>query len=273
MTRTLPIVRTLCWANISRQILIGQEKVFKKLGARVDQQIIHKKDHGEWMTSIIAQANTNDILIFCDIDAFPLSRSALEEAVMHAESGSLYGLAQVANHLENPSHIYAGPMFLCFKKQTWSEAGEPDLKSSPQFDVAQRFTQAIEQRGNSVKLIYPTATIISKWPLGSKGVFGIGTFYEEKFFHLFESRKASNVELFRAVAEDVSNGKKLDFKKYIEYSKKSRDKSDRARSKDKLIFKVCTIYRLLQIRVGAAIRFANFVTKSTKEKKNMRINR
>ena len=63
----------------------------------------------------------------------------------------------------------------------------------------------------------PTATLISKWALGSEGVFGIGTFYGRRdFFHLFESRKPAYEALLAAVADDVIKGGQLNFAHYLE---------------------------------------------------------
>ena len=66
----------------------------------------------------------NDIVVFCDIDAFPLSRQAYLNAVAHAEQGAVFGLAQFSNH-KKTQDVYAGPMFMAFRKDCWEALGKP----------------------------------------------------------------------------------------------------------------------------------------------------
>ena len=244
-----PIVHSLYWGNISTKIVNTQKKVFDHLGIELKQQLLHRQNHGQWMNSIVDKSASEDIIIFCDIDAFPLSRSSFEEAVQFAEEGFIYGLAQVANHLKNSLHIYAGPMFLCFKKTTWIAAGSPCLKGSEQYDAGQNLTLEAEKKGIKIKLIYPTTTISPKWPLANNGVFGIGTFYEQKFFHLFESRSDKNAELLKMVGEDICLGKNLDFKSYLEFIRSSSPKPKKSL---KLHAKARTVLRLIVYKINEA---------------------
>lgn len=63
----------------------------------------------------LSASASDDIIIFCDIDAFPIRRSAYLQAIDHAKNGALFGLAQFSNHKKG-TELYAGPMFMAFQK-------------------------------------------------------------------------------------------------------------------------------------------------------------
>ena len=212
----LPPIHTMYWDNIPPGILEKQRAVFEHLGLPLKQERAHKQPHGQWMNALLERHASDDIVVICDIDAFPLKRTAYEQAIAHAERGALFGLAQFSNH--KPGHdIYAGPMFMAFRKRMWESFGRPDLQSSKLHDAAEVMTALARQHGVELVMPMPTSTLISKWALGYEGVFGIGTFYGERdFFHLFESRKPAYEALLAAVADDVVQDKPLDFSRYLE---------------------------------------------------------
>jgi hypothetical protein len=106
-------------------------------------------------------------------------------------------------------------MFLAFTSSTYDALGHPLLSGDQDSDVAQQLSRIAVSRNVALSLIYPRFAIKPLWPLASKGVFGIGTFYgENEFFHLFQSRHARHVALFEAVAEDVCDGQ-LNFARYL----------------------------------------------------------
>ena len=209
-------VHAMYWDNIPQGILKKQQDVFAHLGIPLRQERAHKKPHGVWMRDVLERHASEDIVIFCDIDAFPLHRDAYLQAVSHAQRGALFGLAQFSNHKPG-NEVYAGPMFMALRKQLWEDLGKPDLQSSKQHDAAEVLSALARARGVEVVMSEPTATLISKWALGSEGVFGIGTFYGRRdFFHLFESRKPAYEALLAAVADDVIKGGQLNFAYYLE---------------------------------------------------------
>lgn len=211
----LPIVYTMYWDNIPLGILEKQKAVFDHLGLALKQERAHKVLHGQWMNALLERHASDDIVVICDIDAFPLKRTAYEQAIADAERGALFGLAQFSNH--KPGHeIYAGPMFMAFRKRLWEELGKPDLQSNKQHDAAEVMSALARRQGVELVMPKPTSTLMSKWALGNEGVFGIGTFYGDcDFFHLFESRKPAYEVLLAAVADDVVQDKPLDFSRYL----------------------------------------------------------
>lgn len=238
----IPTVHSLHWDNISRSILSAQKAVFDKLEIPLIQHRVDRKDHGEWMTEVVKNALDHEVIIFCDIDAFPLNRAACEEAVASAKAGEIFGLAQFSNHLDN-KNLYAGPMFLAFRKNIWVALGSPGLSSSPQVDAAEVLSIKAKEVGVPLRLIRPMCCIKSKWALGNEGVFGIGTFYGSlDFFHLFESRLESSVKLMNLVSGDVVNENPLDFSSYLSVIHSS---DSRVRLFDLVKFRLNSLWRKL----------------------------
>ncbi|NCA77757.1 MAG: hypothetical protein EOM90_15610 [Alphaproteobacteria bacterium] len=209
-------VYSLYWDNVPNEIILAQKGVYNKFGIKIEQHKRNQMSHDLWINEIVTKAGNEDLLIFSDIDAIPLKQSALDLAIFYAKSGYIFGLAQTTNHKNNSLHIYAGPMFLAFMKKTWLAAGSPSFEADDTMDCGQRFSLLAEKNGIPIKLLYPTACIKVLWPLADRGVFGIGTFYENEFFHLFESRKKTNIELFYMVANDILTENRLKYDDYIE---------------------------------------------------------
>jgi hypothetical protein len=213
---SLPTVHTMHWDNIPDVVLQKQREVFSTLGVPLQQEAAHRIPHGTWMNSVIERMQSQDIVIFCDIDAFPLKRAGYEMAVAHAEAGAIFGLSQFSNH-KKTTETYAGPMFMAFRKSVWEQLGRPDMKSSSAWDAAEGMSVLAREKGVPLVLHKPTATLISKFALGNEGVFGIGTFYgDNDFFHLFESREPAYEQLLVAVADDVIVQRPLQFASYLD---------------------------------------------------------
>lgn len=218
---TDPIVQSAYWDNIDPLVLASQSSVFRKLGIPHRQTNTQGEHHGEWMTRMAREAE-DDPILFCDIDAFPMTREIYDRAVSIARAGGIFGMAQVANHL-SPDKIYAAPSFLSFSKATYEKLGSPSLEHTDTLDPAQLLTNRAHEAGVEVHLLYPGNFIIPKWPLSYYGVYGVGTFYGDKeVFHLFESRFSTHIQIFNAVCEDFVAGK-LDFGRYLDLAKIPRE--------------------------------------------------
>lgn len=214
----MPAVYSMHWNNISKLILESQKAVFEALGVQLIQDNADKTSHGKWMNEVVERHQPDDVVVFCDIDAFPLSRAAYERAVASARRGAVFGLAQFSNH-KDTQDLYAGPMFMAFKKSTWEQLGRPSLERSKAFDAAEALSVQARKTGSGLDLVRPTSCLIPKWALADQGIFGIGTFYGEcEFFHLFESRLPAHEQLFQMVAADVIAGRKLDFSAYLRWT-------------------------------------------------------
>lgn len=212
---------SLYWSNVPPAITAAQRRVFERLGLPLDQQELDRQPHGEWMNLVMARAAEDEIVVFCDIDAFPLSAEAYHRAVAAARAGSVFGLAQYANQKANEG-LYAGPMFLAVARRTWIALGSPDLSRNREFDAGENLTVEARRQGMPVELVMPCATLLPRWALANRGVFGIGTFYGDcEYFHLFESRRRTGTEIMKAVTEDVASGRPLDFQRYLAVTRQS----------------------------------------------------
>ena len=212
----LPAVYSMHWDNIPDHILQQQRAVFEHLQIELIQENANKISHGTWMKDVIDRSTSDDIIIFCDIDAFPIRRSAYLQAIDHAKNGALFGLAQFSNHKKG-TELYAGPMFMAFQKSTWEAMGSPALKSGGDYDAAEVMSALARKNHIELVLSRPSSCLIPNWALGNEGVFGIGTFYGNcDFFHLFESRKPAYDVIFNAVAQDVVGDRPLNFRHYLE---------------------------------------------------------
>jgi len=219
----LPPVYSMYWNNIADVIRQGQKEVFDHLGIPLVQENADQQSHGTWIEDVISRHKSDDVIVLCDIDAFPLNHDAFVDAVETARSGAVFGLAQFSNH-KRTQEIYAGPMFMAFRKDCWEKLGRPSLKSDKQFDAAEALSASARNEGVAIALTYPTSTLIPKWALANKGVFGIGTFYGgNDFFHLFESRKPQYELIFAAVVSDVVNDRGLNFDLYLSTAQKDSE--------------------------------------------------
>lgn len=223
--KILPVVHTMHWDNIDSGVIDGQRRVFEALSVPLVQHNANRVPHGDWMDDLVRQQPEGALVVFCDIDAFPLSTAAYLRAVMFAQQGGLFGLAQFSNH-KATTDLYAGPMFMAFSKALWQELGHPTLKRTKICDAGEALTLAAMEQNKPLELVMPTACLAPKWALKNQGVFGVGTFYGDcEFFHLFESRKPEHETLFSSVAEDVVAGRPLQFDRYLQIMQHGRVKS------------------------------------------------
>lgn len=212
MKKRLPPVRTFYQSNISAAMLSAQARVFAHLDIELIQTLDDCLNHGEWMDKTFRE--TDELIVVCDIDAFPLNRLAFVTFIDRVMAGSVVGLEQVCNHLGR-DESYAGPMFLGCTQQNYTAMGRPTLTNVGNADVGQALTNSAKENGIPIEMIAPRFAIQPKWPLANRGVFGIGTFYGDlDFFHLFEARHATSQALFEEVAEGVIRGKH-DFGRYL----------------------------------------------------------
>lgn len=211
---SLPATYSFYRSNIDAQLVEAQASVFAHLDIPLVQQLDDSLDHAAWLTRTMRDDSLGKLAVVADIDAFPLSAAGYRRLIEMATSGSVAGLAQVANH-KNPDHVYAAPMFMAVRRDIYQKVGAPDMRRTDESDVAQILTLRAEAEGIPVSLIWPRHCISPRWSLGQHGVYGIGTFYgESEFFHLFEARRKQSKDLFLAVAEGVISGRH-DYDQYL----------------------------------------------------------
>ena len=210
-----PTTHTYYRDNISSELVQAQARVFEHFDIPLTQWLDNDLSHAQWLEKMLTHPQGDGPVVIADIDAFPLSRAAYDQLVTSAGDGTLIGLSQVANH-KDPNRIYAGPMFMALPDKLYANLGAPGLERNNTRDVAQALTDLSREQGTPVDLIPPRMAVQPKWALSDQGMFGVGTFYGEmEFFHLFQSRKKSSVNLFCAVAQGTISGRH-DFQKYLD---------------------------------------------------------
>lgn len=182
-------IRSMYWKNINPLIVQQQKRVLESLGYEIIQDEADGVSHGIWLTQTLEDAGEDDVILFLDIDAFPLNKDVVERAFAAAEAGKVIGVAQTANHLPTKDVIYAAPAFLAVSRAIWAKLGKPSMMKGRDFDAGGALSDAAWKANVPVELIYPSFVGIPLWRLSDQGVTGIATIYESDVFHLFKSRR------------------------------------------------------------------------------------
>lgn len=201
--------------NISEQMIIYQKKVFDHLGVSLDQIKI-EKDHGWGITRYVwGLEGDYDTLVLFDIDAIPLTKEAVPWMIETVSDGkTLLGHAQCSNHIhKDKPRLYASCAIMAFSRQFYETIGMPSFQYTHDGDTSSELTYRTEMIANGhfggkpmdlkVKYMWPTSTMIPMWTLGLHGVFGIGTTFDRKVFHLFQGSVPKHLPLFVKKCQEV----------------------------------------------------------------------
>lgn len=169
-------------------------------------QVCGTKSHGELLRKCVEE-NKDEYTIFLDVDCVPLSPVSFSyffTSRWSIASGALMGAAQRANHLRNDKHIYVGPFCMAFKNSVYWEVGGPTFGDTLRGDTGEELTYAWQEKGKPVIYIYPSDVERPLWDLIEGVQFGIGTTYENLFYHAFCIRAgAEPQELFLKKCKEV----------------------------------------------------------------------
>ena len=201
-------IYTLAWPDTDPRMIQAHTDVCKHLGVEVNYHI-QKLPHGAWMNHIMDSSKA-DIVGFLDIDCIPLNKRVVDDAVEYcAENKTFVGIAQASNHIPPKSHIFAAPAFFFMWRETWEKLGKPTFSETPNSDVAENVSYSAEMADMRYKTLYPMFYFKDAdegaWHLHTYGKYGIGTYFEEGVFHLYQARMNNNVELFLGVAKNIMN--------------------------------------------------------------------
>ena len=133
--------------------------------------------------------NDWEYIIVFDIDCIPLDEKIIPETIEWVKNNiGLFSVAQNPNHIKNAPD-YASPAFIAFSKKTYDMLGQPSFAGTNKWDVGGQFTYEASKLGVEVKMMYPSHVEIPKWLFKDGTRFGIGTTYQNRIYHNFESRK------------------------------------------------------------------------------------
>lgn len=166
--------------------------------------------HAEFMEETIRSSDA-DVVGFLDIDCIPLTKNSINDLVKYvAKNKSIAGNVQATNHLYPMSHLFVAPSCFFIWKDLYKVMGSPTFYPTDQTDVAQYVSHIAEQYGVRPKALYPThfedEPEEGVWWLHNYGLYGVGTVFDGKFYHLFQSRFEKNIEMFIKRCDEVIAG-------------------------------------------------------------------
>lgn len=201
-------VNTLYWDNTDHNVIECHKKVMTHFDLDVNytQQNIN---HGLWIDHVMNNIDA-DVFVFLDSDCIPLKREAIDEAIQYCANGYMVGNAQVTNCIKAKHDLFCAPSFLVISKPYYERIGKPSAVNNIRSDIAQEFTRAAVDAELRLKMNFPisfqSVPAGGIWRLSGYGYYGIGTIFDDKIYHLFQTRFKQNVELFKDTAECVLRG-------------------------------------------------------------------
>jgi hypothetical protein len=204
------VVNALYWDSIDSRIVNSHIKVMETFNIPIKYNCTNMR-HGLWM-DIIMENVSADIYVFFDIDCVPISKDAYYEAINYVKRKKTFiGNAQVSNHIEPKKHIFAAPSFFAISRECYDYLNKPSFLETHRSDVAEELSYVADEKGIEYKCLYPTkfdriSQTDGVWNLSNYGCYGIGTVFENKFYHLFQSRLSSNVDLFEKRCNEIIFG-------------------------------------------------------------------
>ena len=186
-----------------KDVVESQRKVFEYFGEKIIQI---KPDvwrgHASTVDAYLTE-NEWDHVILMDIDCIPLNKNVIKDARDWALNNlGLYSVAQNPNHIPNAVD-YASPAFIAFSKKTYEELGNPSFQQTQKWDVGGELTHRAIEKNMTIKLMYPSEVEIPKWKLANGSMFGIGTTYDNKVYHHFESRKFNHSNIMNSKIKSI----------------------------------------------------------------------
>ena len=200
---------SLHWNNVNKDMLLAHQRVMNhfKIPMNYDNRDGH--NHGMWMQWVINNSSS-DVIVFMEPDCIPLNNNLFGYIKFAHRNETLVGIAQVSNHIPPKSHIYAAPGFYAISRKAYNELGRPSFTETLRSDTAEEICYIAENKGLKYRALMPTyfekPSSEGLWPLSNLGYYGIGTVFENSIYHLYQSRKSENIELFVKRCDEVVNG-------------------------------------------------------------------
>ena len=205
-------VHTLQWKNNDGEIIKHHKKVLDYFNIAVNYTE-ENINHGLWIDRTLRTVDS-DIFVFLDSDCVPLNGDVISDAVKYCQNGYLVGNAQVTNCIKAKHDLFCAPSFFVISRQYYESIGKPSAVDTSRSDIAQEITRAAVQHEKRIKMYFPTSFqgvgCGGIWRLGGHGYYGIGTIYENKTFHLYQSRFKQNVNLFVETCNHILNDRPND---------------------------------------------------------------
>ena len=202
-------INTLYFPNSNPEFVQAHKNVMHHFGVKVNYHEMSIR-HGQWMDYVMSNTNA-DVVGFLDIDCIPLNHTSINQIVKFvAKNKSIAGGAQATNHIPNMSHVFVAPSCFFIWKPLWLALGSPSFTETERSDVCEEVCYIAEANGVRMKALYPTyferEPEEGAWRLHNYGLYGVGTVFANKFYHLYQSRFQTNVDLFIQRSREVIDG-------------------------------------------------------------------
>lgn len=203
-------INTLYFPNSNPKFIEAAKGVHKHFDLSVNYWEMSVR-HGAWMDHVIQNTDA-DVVGFLDIDCIPLAKDSVTDLVKFvAKNKSIAGCAQATNHIPPMTHIFVAPCCFFIWKPLWLALGKPSFLETNRSDVCEEMCYVAEENGIRMKALYPSfferEPEEGVWRLHNYGLYGVGTTFQNKFYHLYQSRFQSNVDLFIQRCKDVVKNK------------------------------------------------------------------
>jgi hypothetical protein len=191
------IIASCYYDNMNRDVVNAQKHVISLMTRDTDIGFIHYRttDHGRGMTELtrkLSKDYPHESVLWLDIDCVPTSKQAL----LNMSTVGFGGCAQRANHISNGKHIYVAPFCMHLPLWVYRQMGEPDFGSTERGDVGEELTYIAEAMSIPFALSYPAHVVEPMWDLHDGIRFGLGTTYDNGFYHNFFSRDPKTAQMF-----------------------------------------------------------------------------
>lgn len=203
-------IHTLCNSAVDNLIFEYHSKVFKYFGYK-PIYCTEELYPGNYYDQVM-ESTTADIVIFSDVDAVPINNHFYQDIINYCSNDYMVGVVQVTPNLNSVHQFYCASGFMGISKSYYHSIGSPSFMDnvSKDCDISQQLTKKAIQMKKRLKFWFPTSfQAIPKgglWRYSGYGYNGIGSIYDEKIYHLFESRFKSNVELFVDSCNQILSG-------------------------------------------------------------------
>lgn len=202
-------IHTLYWENSDPDIVDSHKSVINHFNLPVEYHARTMRP-GLWMSEVLNN-ETSDIVGFVDIDCIPLKQSTFMDTIKTcAAFKSICGIAQATNHIPPMSHIFCGPGYFFIWRKLYEALGRPPMSETQRSDVCEEVCYRAEEKGIRYHTYFPThferEPVEGVWRLHNLGIYGVGTTYGDKVYHLYQGRMKENAQLFAKRCKQVING-------------------------------------------------------------------
>ncbi len=196
------LIRALAPPPVLLLNLECESQLTRQLAAASDQPDGRLTVHGVMLRQLQRFLPNDALCLLIDVDAFPLSRQAIQLSFVLAERHGLCGNAQRTNCISNGEHLFVGPSYCCFSQGLLEPLGDQAWRINGRSDVGEEICWRVPLHIQEI-LFRPMHTRFKPiWPLeGNTPVYGVGTTFgcdrvPVSYHHFFARNLTSRVHFW-----------------------------------------------------------------------------